>query len=510
MLINNSRYRGGSAKLFRAPDKLNAIVTLTGISHPLSRYCFVHLFAIVLMLAGCGSADVTNVTPSIKLSSINISPANVSIAANTSASLNATGVYSDGTTANITAQVTWSSANAGGVARVGANTGALMGVAAGTTSITATLSGVTSPVANITVTSAGGIAASVNTLTNARYDHTATLLTTGPNTGKVLVVGGYGKGLKSLNALSGVELYDPATDSWSSMVSLNFSRGDHTSVNLSDGRVLVTGGTDSNSLTLASSELFDPTTLSWSTTGNLNMGRSYNTITLLSNGQVLVAGGDVNSGTSNTAELYTSALDNTGTWTATGSMATARNSHTATLLASGKVLVAGGFNATATSLALTVSELYDPATATWTATGSLVSGVRYGHTATLLTTGPDAGKVLVVGGYGAGSSTLASAELYDPLTGKWTASGSLAVARTIHTATLLPNGKVLVMGGLDSAGLPLTSTEVYDPVTRIWTTTASLLTARDNFTATLLPNGKVLATGGNGATTILTNSELYW
>ncbi len=110
----------------------------------------------------------------------------------------------------------------------------------------------------------------------------------------------------------------------------------------------------------------------------------------------------------------------------TGSMASTRQGHTATLLANGKVLVFGNG---------TTAELYDPATGLWSTTGSLTYS-RGGPTATLLPNG----KVLVTGG---GSF----AELYDPATGRWSTTGSLANGRSSHTATLLANGKVLVAGG---------------------------------------------------------------
>jgi len=121
-------------------------------------------------------------------------------------------------------------------------------------------------------------------------------------------------------------------------------------------------------------------------------------------------------------------------------------------------------------------------------TGSLATA-RYFHTATLLPNG----KVLVAGG-AIGYTPLASAELYDPATGTWTATESLHTARFFHTATLLPNGKVLVAGGAGNGYLA--SAELYDPATETWTATGSLHTARDLHTATLLPNGKVLVAGG--------------
>src|SRR5947207_3114499 len=129
----------------------------------------------------------------------------------------------------------------------------------------------------------------------------------------------------------------------------------------------------------------------------------------------------------------------------TGSLATARGGHTTTLLPNGKVLVAGGYNFTDGHLAS--AELYDPASGTWTATGSLFTA-RSSHTATLLSNG----KLLVAGGYNGGSSSLESAELYDPASGTWMVTGSLAAGRDSHTATLLPNGKVLVAGGFNSGG----------------------------------------------------------
>src|SRR5437762_254863 len=135
------------------------------------------------------------------------------------------------------------------------------------------------------------------------------------------------------------------------------------------------------------------------------------------------------------------------TFVVTGSLATARagqpSGHTATLLPNGKVLVAGG-EGPSTGGVLASAELYDPASGTWSTTGSPATA-RWAHTATLLPNG----KVLVAGGFDNGNSELASAELYDPASGTWSATGNLATAQRANTATLLPNGKVLVAGGYD-------------------------------------------------------------
>jgi uncharacterized delta-60 repeat protein len=189
----------------------------------------------------------------------------------------------------------------------------------------------------------------------------------------------------------------------------------------------------------------------------------------------------------------------TRSFTTSASLTTARYAHSSTLLPNGKVLVVGGNNSSDSPIAS--AELYDPASGTWSATSPLSSSRAF-HTATLLPNG----KVLVAGGYN--GSYLASAELYDPATGTWTSTGSLATARAYHTTTLLPNGKVIISAGFN--GGAIASAELYDPASGTWTATGPLANARRLHTATLLANGKLLVAGGavTGANGIA-SAELY-
>jgi len=181
----------------------------------------------------------------------------------------------------------------------------------------------------------------------------------------------------------------------------------------------------------------------------MGTARYGHTATLLASGKVLVAGGYLfEVGYLSSAELYDPA---SGMWVTTGSMTTARSNHTATLLPSGEVLVAGG-------AAENSAELYDPASGTWTATDSL-GATGGGRTATLL----PLGKVLAAGGYfNHRFGYLSGAELYNPADGLWISTGSMDTARQVHTATLLPSGKVLVAGGYNDTDGDLSSAELYD------------------------------------------------
>ncbi len=172
---------------------------------------------------------------------------------------------------------------------------------------------------------------------------------------------------------------------------------------------------------------------------------------------------------------------------ATGSM-DARYFNTATLLKDGRVLVTGGCcNGQA---GLTSAQIYDPASGAFTATGAM-NTPRYEHTATLL----NDGRVLVAGGFGE-QGGLNSAELYDPAKGTFSRTGSMAVARMNHVATLLADGRVLITGGTSTTS-PLASAEIYDPQTGSFTSAGIMSRARNYHTATLLNDGRVLIVGGD-------------
>lgn len=340
-----------------------------------------------------------------------------------------------------------------------------------------------------------GSFSATGSLVTARQEHTATLL---PD-GKILVAGGHSQ----VTYFTGAELYDPATGLFSATANnMAAARYGHTATLLPNGKVMVAGGY--NGAHLASAELYDPGTGLFSTTNSMAAARSNHTATLLPNGKLLIIGGANATGFLASAEVYDPV---TGVFSSTGSMGVARRGHTATLLSDGKVMVTGGQNG---ANFLSSAEIYDSVTNSFSAVNGMTTG-RVSHTATLLPNG----QVLITGGFGGtGASPVynISAELYDPATGTFSATGNMATARWLHAATLLSNGKVLISGGRngDFSGIAVANVELYDPATGIFNATGNMVTARQYHTITLLPNGKVLATGGfNGGTSALSSAELF-
>jgi hypothetical protein len=309
--------------------------------------------------------------------------------------------------------------------------------------------------------------------------------------GKVLIVGWF---------TQKAELYNPATGTFTYTAGETmFSHGQGASASrLQDGRVLIVGGNAAQT----SAEIYDPANEMFTATGSLNNVHCYHTATLLPSGKVLIAAGQDNTGpqTHKIAELYDPAG---GTFTLTGSLNVDRSGHTATLLSNGKVLIAGGGQTTTpgSAIMLDSAELYDPATGSFSLTGNLTK-VRDGHTATLLLNG----KVLIAGGNDK------SAELYDPVGGTFSPTAyEMNQRRTSHTATLLPNGHVLLAGG-SIAGGPVTtnSTELYEPITGSFSSSSNMTTPRQEHTATLLSDGRVLLAGGYDGSANTNSAELFY
>jgi hypothetical protein len=289
------------------------------------------------------------------------------------------------------------------------------------------------------------------------------------------------------------------------------------------GFVLLAGGQGSSGFALSSAELFDPAKNTFAAAPSMKDARTDHTATVLPGGEILVVGGEGPSGRAlASAELYDPA---SGKFSAVAAkMSTARADHTATLIsgcncpADGKVLIAGGTTA-AISLGVTLrsAELFDPATGQFVATGSMKS-TRARHSATLIAGGPLAGNVLIAGGTSDESGgDVDTAELYDPVAGQFTPTGRMSTPREGHSATWLsPSvvsgalaGKVLVAGG-GAVSAPSDSAEVFNPQTATFLPVGAMGTARTLQAAVLLSTGKVLIAGGqSGESNFLQSAELF-
>jgi hypothetical protein len=264
-------------------------------------------------------------------------------------------------------------------------------------------------------------------------------------------------------------------------------------VRLKDGRILAVSGHPLEGKSIASAELYDPAADQWITTGSLREARnSGNTTVLLHDGRVLLPGGHTIREAIRGAEIYDPA---TGKWSDAGMLSAARDTK-AILLADGRVLAAGGIDwSIGEGKAYDLAELYDPKTGQWTATGSLCNA-RYAHQMVLL----DDGRVLAVGGYQDGDVLLSTAELYDPKAGTWQLTGELPSTRVAFGLVKLKDGRVLLAGGFSGRTWKergnVASTALYDPTTGRWNETSPMKEKRAGLSVIELPDGRVLVTGG--------------
>lgn len=314
--------------------------------------------------------------------------------------------------------------------------------------------------------------------TGSRYGHVAV----GLGDGRLLAAGGFddtGDGL-----LASAVLFDPS-GGVTRIDDMSVPRYHPAGALLDDGSVLVTGGYGGQ----ASADRYIFALGRWITAAAMRTPRWAHTATLLGDGRLLVVGGASVKGlgvdeTLRSAEIY-HPLSNS--WTPAASMGTARHSHTATLLADGRVLVVGGNGSHLVGSQLASAEIYDPSTDTWSPTPDMTVP-RVEHTATLL---PDGG-VFVAGG-AEGDNYWSGSEIFDPAAGQWIPAGDMLAARAGHTATALDDGRILVAGGLDRWNDALATAEIYDPRSGHRDPATSMAVPRYLHTATLLGNGRSVA-----------------
>jgi hypothetical protein len=318
------------------------------------------------------------------------------------------------------------------------------------------------------------------------------------NDGRVLIAGGRTQRFADSSdgtPTTSVEIFDPATRKFAPAASLGTARDGHTATLLRSGKVLVAGGDPTGT-----AEIYDPVSDTWTLTARMKNRRYDAAAVLIGGGRVLVTGGAASppvgisprgsAPATLPAENYDPAAD---AWGVAATPAFDRPEYpTATLLKDGRVLVVGGqYMYGSTDESSETSEIYNPASNSWFATTPEVrTGARQYHTATLL----PSGDVLVAGGMQDGHTT-AWAVLYHPISNSWTQLPNMNVARCGHGAQLLASGEVLLFGSDCWLDVSATSEE-FDPASNRWFPVASLAAARGDIVSIRLADGEVLALGG--------------
>ncbi len=310
----------------------------------------------------------------------------------------------------------------------------------------------------------------VGTMTATRFFHTATLL----KDGRVLITGGYetdrpGHSSPELRHAT-AELFDPTKGTSSATGDMSQARSQHRAIPLRDGRVIIKGND------LHPPDIYDPQTGKFAILADAaEFGRSVAT-TILSTGDIFVTDEGGNAGI----------LDqNTWEFTSSDRMIAPRTNHSATLLQDGRVLIAGGMNAAGM---VERSEIYDPTTHSFAEVG-ILNDDRWGHEALLL----QGGRVLIVGGRRGTIETdnvqqVTTAEIFNPATGLFAQAGDTGLP-SIESAFLLPSGKVFLLSGGEVA--------IYDPASGAAIRTGhSIGQNRLAYAITPLKDGRIMFSGG--------------
>ena len=316
--------------------------------------------------------------------------------------------------------------------------------------------------------------------------------------GRVLVVGGQGGTV----TLRSTELYDPSRGTWSAGPPMHVPRYGPSATLLRDGRVMVAGGyCRALGGDLETAEIYDPSTNSWTWTNRMLSFRREHDATLLHDGRVLVTGGFEGDTVTALAEIFDPGSQR---WLPAPPMSSPRLGHTATVLPGGRVLVTGGEMPRGVVAPILpglpagayfrgpAGELFDPTTMAWLPTGGMHIR-RNSHTATLLADGT----VLIAGGYNPiGDGQVASAEIFDEKTLLFAPISPMNVARAGHSAVLLADGSVLVAGGKRDRSGALGSVERYLPAGHTWVRMPDMIGTHTFALSMRLPDGRVLVAGG--------------
>jgi hypothetical protein len=288
---------------------------------------------------------------------------------------------------------------------------------------------------------------------------------------------------------------------WAATGNMAHARGFAPAVLLGDGSVITAGGTDGFSFT-ATAERWTAGT--WAAAGSIGQAVAGQVGAQLPGGKALFAGG------ADALDYYMrgDVYNPSSGWTQTPAMTHAHAYGVAASLANGDVLVIGGYDGGETFTTGAV-DIYSAAGGTWSAGPALPGVGRYAFTATTMA----GGKILVAGGDDgsmAPGSALSSVQIYTSGSG-WAAAEAMKKVRVDGAAVLLKDGRILVAGGTDASGVAQNTAEVYDPSTGHWTLTGTMPVARAGLTLSVLPDGRVVAAGGFGSSPsqALTTADLF-